>query len=1009
MKQFLVKVLCALQLVGFIFVALTVFTSFSQPEADPPMAEISQALTGDLRGDQYSWSFLSLSTCGVDQFLGEHPTYDGRGVLIIILDTGVDVGIPGLMKTSTGETKIIEVRDFSGEGDVPVEKAILNKDKGDSSIRLSAPDSSIKVTNVQKLPFKPANGVYYIGVFRETNFKNGAVNDFNGNGTSGDAFAVVAFQVALPKVEKDTVSDSMRSDSTQWVVYIDTNGNGDISDERPLRDYELNHDTFTFVSKPHKKQKDPLTLALNFYPPEDSGDGKVSIFFDDGGHGTHVAGIAAGYEINGQPGFNGVAPGAKIIALKIGNNTYSGGSTLTGSMKRAYLYAATLSKKYHMPTVINMSYGIGSEIAGHSDIDEFLDSLLTENEDLAICVSAGNNGPGISSIGTPAASQLVWTSGALFPRETARDAYGMEMLENRIFFFSSRGGDVPKPDAVAPGVAVSTVPHFAHGDRMNGTSMASPYSAGVMALLLSAVKQLHPDITLPFRLLKKALWYSAKPLPGYSMLDQGHGVLSVPAAFDLLKKLIDNNAIKETIDYEAFTESPIFPDNEGHTAYWRSVYFPHGELKQTFHVKGLYPEWMSEKEKQLFFRAFAIRSTADWLKPIEHLTYLRGSQLATVTVKYETAKLAKPGLYTGKILAFRRGAPKPIADVPEFELLNTIVVPYTFGPNNGYTLTLDDSLAGSGALKRYFIAVPPGATAMNVSIEALQGRECHLSAAFFFNPDGKKRGGTPPIETRDGILQSRSAIGGRGTELTPGIWEIDILSNLVIPTPSQYRITINFNGFTLNPSGITSLNEGGHRQTVLVTNTFSAPFTGSGVASISSFEREIIDTVRKGDRFTYAFRGDSLVSSVRFKIEMSREDYNKFTDVPVNIYNEQGKGVSRESLEEARGEISFTFSPGDTTLYTLEVMGAFTNYDRMTPFVVRIIESRVLKDPVPFSVTSGGSHLMTFYPDFPVVLDVSAKKPLPQPPFGYYLAGEVSVTDRNGNVGFVIPIRLMSR
>ena len=1003
MKRSLVKVLYPLQLIGFTFVALILLPSFR------PIAEISQARIGDLQGDQYSWSLLSLSTCGVDQFLAEHPTYDGRGVLIIILDTGVDVGIPGLTKTSTGETKIIEVRDFSGEGDVPVERAILSKDKSDSSITLFAPDSSIKVANVQKLPLKPANGVYYIGLFRETNFKNGAVHDFNGNGTSEDAFAVVAFQTTLPTVKKDAVNDSVRSDSTQWVVYIDTNGNGDISDERPLRDYELNHDTFTFVSKPLNKQKDILTLALNFYPPKDSGRGKVSIFFDDGGHGTHVAGIAAGYEINGQAGFNGVAPGAKIIALKIGNNTYSGGSTLTGSMKRAYLYAATLSKKYHMPTVINMSYGIGSEIAGHSHIDEFIDSLLTENEDLAICVSAGNNGPGISSIGTPAASQLAWTSGALFPRATARDAYGMEMSEDRIFFFSSRGGDVPKPDAVAPGVAVSTVPHFAHGDRMNGTSMASPYSAGIMALLLSAAKQLHPDITIPFRVLKKALWYSATPLPGYSMLDQGHGVLSVPAGFDLLKKLIENNAVEETIDYEAFTESPIYPDNEGHTAYWRSLYFPHGELKQTFRVKGLYPERMSEKEKQIFFRAFAIRSTADWIKPIEHLTYLRGSQSATVTVKYETAKLTKPGLYTGKILAFRRGAPKPIADVPEFELLNTIVVPYTFGPNNGYTLALDDSVAGSGALKRYFIAVPPGATAMNVSIEALQGKECHLSAAFFFNPDGKKRRGTTPVETRDGILQSKQSLSG--SELTPGIWEIDVLSNLFIPAPSQYRMIINFNGFAINPSAITSLNEVRHggTQTVVVTNTYSARFTGSGVASVSSFQREIIDTVKEGDRFTYSFRGDSLISSVRFKIEMSQRDYNKFTDIPVNIYNESGKGVSRESLEEAHGEISFTFSPGDTTLYTLEIIGAFTNYDRMTPFVLRIIESRMLREPIAFSVTSEGSDLITFYPDFPVVLDVSARKPLPEAPPGYYLAGEVSLTDRNGNVGFVIPIRLTSR
>src|SRR3989442_144745 len=59
---------------------------------------------------------MPLHSAGVDDFRAKHPTYDGRGVLIGILDTGVDPGVNGLIVTSTGAPKLLDVRDFSGEG-----------------------------------------------------------------------------------------------------------------------------------------------------------------------------------------------------------------------------------------------------------------------------------------------------------------------------------------------------------------------------------------------------------------------------------------------------------------------------------------------------------------------------------------------------------------------------------------------------------------------------------------------------------------------------------------------------------------------------------------------------------------------------------------------------------------------------------------------------------------------------------------------------------------------------
>jgi len=64
-----------------------------------------------------SWNYMPSNEIGADDFRAAHPEWDGRGVVVAILDTGVDAFAPGMLKTSTGMTKLIDVRDFSTEGD----------------------------------------------------------------------------------------------------------------------------------------------------------------------------------------------------------------------------------------------------------------------------------------------------------------------------------------------------------------------------------------------------------------------------------------------------------------------------------------------------------------------------------------------------------------------------------------------------------------------------------------------------------------------------------------------------------------------------------------------------------------------------------------------------------------------------------------------------------------------------------------------------------------------------
>jgi subtilisin family serine protease len=559
---------------------------------------------------------MPLASTGVERFLKAHPTYDGRGVLIGILDSGLDPSIKGLGATSTGERKILDLRDFSGEGAVPLVRVAP---RGDTLTIGGA-----RLSGASRLLARAVGREIWGGAIAEIPLGQMPASDLNGDGDDDDTLPVAVVRT-----------------SDGWALYADTDGDGSLTDEQPVHDYLVAHETFAWHTG---KAAAPLVLAANI--GEDRGEPRLDLYFDTSGHGSHVAGIAAGHDIYGVSGFDGVAPGAQLLGLKIANDAQGGIST-TGSMVRAIEYAVRFAGARRLPLVLNLSFGVGNEAEGQARIDAIIDSVLAAHPDVVFAISAGNDGPGLSSMGFPGSASRALTVGATFPGVFLGEAgRGMDPVA----YFSSRGGELAKPDIVTPGLAYSTVPRWNTGDeRKGGTSMASPHAAGLAALLASG--QVQEGKPVEARRIRQALMVTARGVGHSSYLDDGTGQPDVAAAWRWL-------ALGRPVP-----DIQVRARGNGVTAaFRRNGLAGPADTLQTFEVT--IPAGSPVAD-------YTLRSDAAWLRAPAGVRLGPGPD--AVTVAYQASALRTPGVYSGVVTAWT-------ADTmagPAFRLVNTIVVPDT--------------------------------------------------------------------------------------------------------------------------------------------------------------------------------------------------------------------------------------------------------------------------------------------------------------------------------------------
>lgn len=185
---------------------------------------------------------------------------------------------------------------------------------------------------------------------------------------------------------------------------------------------------------------------------------------DDAGHGTHVAGIIAAAANNGHGGV-GLAPGAKIMALKVLD---AGGNGSINAAVNAIYYAVNNGAK-----VINASWTMATGSP----------ALIS-----AMSFAASRNVVFVTAAGNERSNNDLVPSYPGNYRFTNVLTVGAVDTDGKLAEFSNYGASTV--DVAAPGISIlSTTP--GSYEAWDGTSMATPFVAATAALIAS----LRPDYT----------------------------------------------------------------------------------------------------------------------------------------------------------------------------------------------------------------------------------------------------------------------------------------------------------------------------------------------------------------------------------------------------------------------------------------------------------------------------------------------------------------------------------
>ncbi|MEU2389728.1 S8 family serine peptidase [Streptomyces sp. NPDC007369] len=720
----------------------------------------------------------SFETGSVD-FVAKNPQADGRGVTIGILDSGVDIAHPALQKTTTGERKIVDW--------VTATDPIVDND-GTWRPQVTPVSGASFTAGGQS--WKAPEGSYQWSRFTESITANGDMKgDVNRDGDTTDRFG-------------------MLYDPAAGTVRVDTDQDGDFTNNEPMKQYKDGFQIGWFgTDNPATEvsERIPFVIQIRKDVPMDplGGDwvGKKADFVNIGiiesEHGTHVAGITAANSLFGGK-MNGQAPGAKLVSSRA--CSWSGGCTnvaLTEGMIDLVVNRGV--------DIVNMSIGGLPALNDGNNARAELYKNLIDTYGVQLVISAGNEGPGVNTIGDPGLADKVISVGAAVSKETWAANYGSGVTKKYdMFNFSSRG---PREDGgftptiTAPGAAINTIQTWLPGapvkeagyalpagyGMLQGTSMSSPQAAGAGALLLSAAKQ--HNIKLTPAAMRVALTSTAKKIEGVPAHAQGAGLLDVNEAWESVQR--DAKANEFTVKAPVDTAIDQFLKTPG---FGTGLYDREGGLKVG--QKKVYNVVVTRTTGV----KYGTRHNLSWRNNDGTFKIIGGYDYVTlplnkpVTIKVE-ANAKTAGVHSG-ILQLDDETTEGI----DKQILTTVVAAAPLAQPS-FTMS-DTSSVQRNTHKSYFVTVPQGAKTLEVALGGLAaGSQTRFISIHPYGVGVEDSATTQCYPNYDNPANKCRPDLRSYENPAPGVWEIEVESRRTSPLlDNPYRLDVSVLGAGFDPA-----------------------------------------------------------------------------------------------------------------------------------------------------------------------------------------------------------------